>query len=437
MLNPWIRLELRHRFRPVLATAGALVAGLLAFQNCSGFERPSQTTHSASEGPPLTEAPSFTHIPVLTYHSWDTSSCKYNENALIALEQDLNTIHEAGFTVVPAEWVAEWALGRRDPASMPPKPIAITLDDGPDNDWFDNTNGPARCAAQKSVRSLLNEFKAKTPGLPTYSPHATSFVVASPVARQLIGGLRDTWWAEAEQGGMIAIHNHSLDHDHNTITQKLSEPEVDLFIPAAGYSDGVWAGQNNFSRIGNLAAAHAEVVGAARYIEKKIGKWPRLFAYPFGHHSPYLENTYFPDHEAEHQTLAAYCFEGGHVTQNSKRYCLERWSLQLDWNNKDQLLRLINSPSVVQIYLNNHARPQWNLTPGTPFTLKYKSWGMDNCSVSATKNDQPWYTAPDNGANFDWGLVEWNETLKVTWTVTCGNSKGQTSTAALTLVMEP
>ncbi|MEW6735414.1 MAG: polysaccharide deacetylase family protein [Acidobacteriota bacterium] len=280
--------------------------------------------------------PNSAKVPVLIYHSWNVGSdCSYVNNAPAALESDLETIRQQGFVVVPLYWIAEWAVGIRDGSTLPDKVVGLTFDDGVSGDWYDNASSP--CGYVKSFRTILQEFKARYPDLPWYSPHAAVFVVGSPSARQFVGGntMTDEWWAAANSSGIMEIYNHSTDHDHESIHGQYGpsfpaafDSSLGIYIPVAGYGMDAynWVGRNNFFRIDSYLEANYEIARSAQYISSKIGVWPDLFAYPFGHEVPYLINDYFPNYPGEHQTLAAFCCGDSFVTRNSSRYCLPRFS---------------------------------------------------------------------------------------------------------------
>jgi hypothetical protein len=294
-------------------------------------------------------------VPILLYHSWAITGCTESTNESKALEADLEVIHQNGYTVVPVYWIAQWAIGDRDGSEFPDdnKIVGLTFDDGYRQDWYDtNPNG----CFTKSFYRILQEFKNSHPELPANSPHASSFVIASPVARNIIGGsnLSDEWWYAAHHSGLMEIYNHSLDHDHTTIQGPIldSEPHFvanppftqGVNISAGGYYNGIWAGQGNFQSIMNFNAAYAEVILAGEYIEDKIGVHPDLFAYPYGGYTAYLANTFFPTFPALHTTYAAFGTDPVYVTRTSNRYTLGRFVRGRDWNNAAELEQILNPP---------------------------------------------------------------------------------------------
>lgn len=375
------------------------------------------------------------YIPVLTYHSWLTGQCGYSGNTLIALEKDLEMIYQNGFTVIPAQWAVDWKLGRRSGTTLPAKPVVITVDDGWDFDYIDPVDSPKTCPKMKSVFHILEDFKARHPDLPDYSPHITSFVIASPEARLQIGTLfSDNWWKAAQDSKLISIQNHGSDHDHPMIQSKISNSSLDgVDLPASGYADGKFVGKGDFNRITNFASAHIEIYKAAQYIERKTGLWPTLFAYPFGHHPTYLENNYLPNYQAVHRTDAAFCIDGGHVTKDSPIYCLPRWAFESEWSSEAELLEILNNDKLVKIFANGKSVPSFDLKAGTPFNLHYHAWGYSICDVHGTVNDKPWYDALNVGTFFSWGAVTLGDPAIYKWTITCRNESGETASASTEL----
>ncbi len=264
----------------------------------------------------------------------------------MALRQDLETLHQRGYVVVPVYWIAEWVAGLRDGSTLPNKVVGITFDDGANLDWIDG-NGPYDIC-KWSFRSVLQEFKSRHPELPWYSPHAASFVLASPEARRLIGGgtMTDSWWGAANSSGIMEVYNHGMDHDHDSIRSATRDDTVSapltVWLPVGAYGDNQWLGRANFYRIDSYWESNYEVSKAAAYIKTKIGVWPDLFAYPYGHASPYLRDTYFPAYWNEHQTLAAFCLGNTYLTKSSHRFCLPRFSYGSAWTTPTGLANLLD-----------------------------------------------------------------------------------------------
>ena len=120
--------------RGARATLRALAAMAVAVSTTS-CERLASTPSTST---PIDGLAPDARVPVLVYHAWGIDApCDYRHHALRAFEADLETIHGRGFTVVPVEWLAEWALRARDGSTLPGRVVGITFDDGPDLDWID------------------------------------------------------------------------------------------------------------------------------------------------------------------------------------------------------------------------------------------------------------------------------------------------------------
>ena len=88
----------------------------------------------------------------------------------------------------------------------------------------------------------------------------------------------------------------------------------------------------------NLEHCREQVVQAGEFIERKTGRAPCFFAYPFGESSEYIRNEYFPFHRDEHHCLAAVGTDSGLVTVQSNRWNLPRFVCGRDWSAPEELL---------------------------------------------------------------------------------------------------
>ena len=292
-------------------------------------------------------------IPVLLYHSWTAADHP-------ALERDLATIDQQGFWVIPAFWAVQWMLGQRDGATLPAKAVVLTCDDGARADWYDE-------GAQKSFRRIVEEFKASRPG--QSSAHISSFVIGSPTARAWIdpnGGLTDDWWSAANESGVMEVYNHGADHDHPDINDGNGDGKPDgipAFNPyfwdqnlgiyvAIGAGPGGGSGTANFARIDDYREADAEIRRSAAYIASRIAPaWPDLFAYPYGQFSSYLAQTYFPQRQSEHRTVAAFrtgtgSFAGNYLKRTTNRWKIPRFThgaaAPNGWSDSAGLIAILN-----------------------------------------------------------------------------------------------
>lgn len=288
-------------------------------------------------------------VPVLLYHSGIVGNpCDYGSVAATALAADLETFHNRGITVVPLYWVAEWALGLRDGSTLPDKVVAITSDDGNVLDFGDQYYPNYPCGPWRtSFRTVFNNFRNNHPGYPDWSPHLSSFVVASSIARDALGpGFNsDSWWSSAQATGQIEIYNHSTDHDHDAIQSSVpqydSDPALQINIAVGGYVNGNWSGEGSFSRINNYQTSNYEVTKAAQYIYNRIGVWPDLFAYPYGNAPSGLQD-YFWNYWSEHMTLAAFTTSGQYVSRSSGRYTMGRFVYGYHWNTPAGMTAILN-----------------------------------------------------------------------------------------------
>jgi len=264
-------------------------------------------------------------VPILTYHSQNISGNDYARNDHIALRDDLAALHGAGYRIEPLSAAIDWLDGLRDEDSIR-KSVVLTFDDGCDFDVRD-FEFPGH-GVQRSFLGILEDFRKQAGASAQPALHATSFVIASREARQIIdrGSLfgkdmiRDDWWAEVDHAGLIAIESHGWDHNH---------PDL------AG------AGRGNFHTVDTHAQCLHQVVQAAGAIEAITGRWPQYFAYPFGESSSYIREEFFPEHIEVHGCRATLGTEPGLMTQSSDRWNLPRFVCGRDWKSSDELLSLM------------------------------------------------------------------------------------------------
>ena len=229
-------------------------------------------------------------VPVFNYHPrFLTPPCDYTGSDLRMLETDLQTLHDEGFRVVPLYWITQWLRGEKDGSELPPWIVGITLDDAFEADWRDDVfagvNPPHPCPAGygKSAYSILRAYWDKYKDiLPPGSPHASSFVIASPAARTAIddfnvppqfGGPgnqshRDYWWAAAQNSGFMEVYNHSADHDDDTI-QGGASPVLDYGFLENGQAVSLPIGGPNSQGFGMAW----RISRASTRIRKQPCKW--------------------------------------------------------------------------------------------------------------------------------------------------------------------
>lgn len=263
-------------------------------------------------------------VPVLCYHSANIDGNTYSTNNNVALARDLETIDRLNFRVVPLARLADFFDGV---APLPARAVVLTCDDGMNFDYHDishPTHGP-----QKSFATLLRAFRDRVDAARQPCVTMTSFVIASPRARQQIdvgclggtGLMSDAWWAPAHAEGVLTIGSHSLDHNH---------PLVD---PVAQRDQN----KGRFDTIETDEECAHEVDEASHLIAQRIGTHPEFFAYPWGQSSAHLREIYFPAHGARLGLRAALNTSGGYVTEDSPRWNLPRFMCGDHWQSPQQL----------------------------------------------------------------------------------------------------
>jgi peptidoglycan/xylan/chitin deacetylase (PgdA/CDA1 family) len=270
-----------------------------------------------------------TRVPVLTWHGYNIFGNTYATNDLIAFGEDLHTIAEAGFDIVPLVDVAHWVRGARQNFERPA--VALTCDDGTDFDWHDLAHpehGP-----QTSFASSLRAFRGHA-GRRYASAQLTSFVIASPAARQqIVGGamqaqdaLNDQWWREANESGLLGIESHGWDHNHPTVTPVVQREQR----------------KGDFFGIDTFAECDAHVRASANFIESKSSRRPKLFAYPWTQASDYMRREYMPTQAEAIGIIAAFGGASDYVHRGSDPWYLPRFVFGPDWNSKEELLRILD-----------------------------------------------------------------------------------------------
>jgi hypothetical protein len=261
-------------------------------------------------------------VPVLTYHAVNIAGNDYANNDHVAFAADLRLIGEMGLRVVPLSWVVDQLLGdtHRDLSNA----VALTCDDGTDLDFFD-IDFPPHGVQRSFYNGLLDAQSAAQPDL-----HLTCFVIASPQAREHLdrecifgrGWMSERWWQPAAQSGRIAIENHSFDHNHASIP-----------LPGIG---GMQRG--SFFPVDNRERADAEIVAAARYIDRVIAPArTTLFCYPYGNVNDFLRREYFPHLQNVHGMRAAFGDGAEPIHAQSDRWNLPRYICGHHWKSQDEL----------------------------------------------------------------------------------------------------
>lgn len=263
-------------------------------------------------------------VPVLTYHGYNIAGNDYHNNDHIALAADLEWLATEGWTCAPLHWVVESFFEGKYRA-FPDRCVALTFDDGTDLDWLDVDSGAS--GQHRSFAGILRDWNQKHPHLAP--AHATSFVIASPAARKILAekalsrghGMNSSWWSQAINSGLMTLGNHSWDHRHP------------LVVPEVG---------GTFFSVADERQADLQVRQAGEWIAQRSGRWPALFAYPWGQASDYLRVEYFPRERAAHRCSAAFGTEPGILHPGCDRWYLPRFVCGQHWRSPDELKHLLH-----------------------------------------------------------------------------------------------
>ena len=247
----------------------------------------------------------------MCYHS-HRAGVDYASDDHHALAADLRTIHRLGHRIVPLDWVVESLLGDREPLH---NCVALTCDDGVCLDWRDVIH--PTFGWRQSFANILKDFSTEV-GDAQPTVEMTSFVIASPDARKelevtSLGGhpwWSDDWWHEADASGWLRIENHSWDHVLPGITRVAQKDQA----------------KGDFRLVESFDDCQAQVWQAGAFIEKRTGRRPRYFAFPYGQASPSLRQTYLPEHGAKYGLRAAFSIDHAFVTPESDRWFLPRFT---------------------------------------------------------------------------------------------------------------
>ncbi len=254
----------------------------------------------------------------------------YAGNDLAALAADLEAITHAGFHIVPLPRLVERWLDNPEVLETHPM-VAITCDDGPDFDFRDLAHPAA--GPQRGVLGILHDFAERFPGRQP-DLHVTSFVIASPQARAELdrrcmlgrGWWSDDWWSEAAGSGLMAVANHSWDHNHDLVREGILE----------GCERGT------FRSIRDQRAADFQIRRAAEFLARRCpNPGTRLFAYPYGEAPDYLVETYLPHFGPDLGLEAAFTTEPRPLARSDSRWKLPRYVFGRDWNSPGGLAALL------------------------------------------------------------------------------------------------
>ncbi|MCL2309289.1 MAG: hypothetical protein FWC42_03290 [Proteobacteria bacterium] len=123
-----------------------------------------------------------------------------------------------------------------------------------------------------SFHTILRSFKEIA--LEADKPFSTSFVIASPEARQELdktciagrGQWRDTWWKPCVEANIIEIENHSWDHVHESLSSVALDSQE----------------KGSFFAVNNLINARLQIKQAHEFISSKLGIYIAFLLTPMG-----------------------------------------------------------------------------------------------------------------------------------------------------------
>jgi peptidoglycan/xylan/chitin deacetylase (PgdA/CDA1 family) len=251
-----------------------------------------------------------------------------NERDYQILPEVLRWLHREKIIIVSALEIAN-RLVAGTLASLPPRCCALTFDDGMDLD-FEDVMHPVR-GHQPAFATIMREFEEECArDSESVNIHATSFVIASPLARaqiqerELLGypWMSDRWWRPAVASGRFYLGNHSWDHVSQSVDTVKQRDQK----------------KGDFAAIDNYDDANAQIRKAREMIEM-IAPNPgiSLFCYPYGHRNDYLVREYFPRHMDEHKTLAAFTCVAEPVTADTNRWEIPRYGFEFAWRSIEDL----------------------------------------------------------------------------------------------------
>lgn len=170
-------------------------------------------------------------VPIIMYHQvFPNSDPEYRlAVSLETFERQMRFLKTSHYNVIGLEDLANLI---RDKKKIPPRTIAITLDDG-----------------------YLNSYTYAFPILKKYNLPATVFIIAGEVGRRDKSGLRDrlSWEEikEMQESGIISVGSHCL-------------------------------GPEPLTNIKNDEDLRKEIFDSKKILEEKLGKTVNAFSYPEG-----------------------------------------------------------------------------------------------------------------------------------------------------------
>jgi len=265
-------------------------------------------------------------VAVLAYHANNMAGSVYRGNDHIALASDLELLARLDLPVISLHQAVAML---RDGAPGPERAVALSSDDAPVFDWHD-LDYPG-LGLQHSFRRILHDHQHST----GRAVHMTCFAIASPQARTALDReclqgrdwMRDDWWPEAAASELMAIENHSWDHNHTAVARSAQRDNL----------------RGTFRNIETLAEADAEILQAADWLDAHCPKGPRrsLFAYPYGEFNDYLSLDYLPGQQSRHRVRAAFTVEPRPIGRGDSPWLLGRFVAGFHWREPTQLEGLL------------------------------------------------------------------------------------------------
>lgn len=266
-------------------------------------------------------------LKILAWHSINVAANTYTGSDQVAFASDLRTLHGAGAKIWPLEeaLLALWA------GTLPERVVALTADDGATLDFLPFEH--PTCGFQPGFHQILQGFADECGAGAGHRPHLSCFAIASPAARAELDrkdflGLdvwHDRWWAAATASGLLAIENHSWDHNHPSVGRTCQRDNL----------------KGDFRLIETEAECREEVEQASDYIERVAGRRPRHFAFPWGNASDYMIRDYLPRMGPSLGLVCALGCAPRPATPDSDRWNLPRYMFNHDWKRPEDLAAIL------------------------------------------------------------------------------------------------
>ena len=266
-------------------------------------------------------------VPILTYHANNINGLDYQTNDHIALQQDLRLIHDLGFHVISLDQLISWKAGKITDSEVE-KAVVLTCDDGT---WFDyhDVDHPSY-GKQISFFNLLKNHQQQA----QQKVHMTNFVIVSPEARVILdqkclvgrGWWTDDWWQAAQASDLMAIENHSWDHNH-------------------GVLDNNNIHDDSFKHIDTELACDRQLKRSQDFLKRFFAgqHQAKYFAYPYGNYSEFLRFQYLPSKGTKLGLVAAFTTAPKHVNRSSHLWAMPRYVCNNDWHNTKQLTQILQA----------------------------------------------------------------------------------------------